>query len=88
MHILRYLMSGTALALALVEPAAAQDADGDEVIVVTGAGLDATPAAPAYDTQVIDRDQLVAAAGRIHRLSRGRHPRGPRVWAQRSQGCP
>ncbi|PCH78954.1 MAG: TonB-dependent receptor [Erythrobacteraceae bacterium] len=66
MPILRYLMSGTALALALVEPAAAQDADGDEVIVVTGAGLDTTPAAPAYDTQVIDRDQLVAVpSGRI-----------------------
>ena len=30
----------------------------------------------------------VAAAGRIHRRSRGRHPRGRRVWAQRSQGCP
>jgi outer membrane receptor protein involved in Fe transport len=59
-------MSGTALALALVEPAAAQDADGDEVIVVTGAGLDTTPAAPAYDTQVIDRDPLVAVpSGRI-----------------------
>ena len=66
MPILRYLMSGTALALALVEPAAAQDADGDKVIVVTGAGLDTTPAAPAYDTQVIDRDQLVAVpSGRI-----------------------
>tara|TARA_R110000751_G_scaffold2018_14_gene9806 strand:+ start:23441 stop:25435 length:1995 start_codon:yes stop_codon:yes gene_type:complete len=59
-------MSGTALALVLVEPVAAQDADGDEVIVVTGAGLDTTPAAPAYDTLVIDRDQLVAVpSGRI-----------------------
>ena len=66
MPILKYLMSGTALALALVEPAAAQDADGDEVIVVTGAGLDTTPAAPAYDTQVIDRDQLLSVpSGRI-----------------------
>lgn len=66
MPILRYLVPGTALALALVEPAAAQEADGDEVIVVTGAGLDTTPAAPAYDTQVIDRDQLVSVpSGRI-----------------------
>ncbi|UYH55623.1 TonB-dependent receptor [Qipengyuania sp. SS22] len=66
MPMLKYLMAGTALALTLVEPAIAQDAEGDEVIVVTGAGLDTPPAAPAYDTQVIDRDQLVSVpSGRI-----------------------
>ena len=47
--------------------ASAQDsAAGDNVIVVTGEGLPDTPAAPAYDTQEIDRDQLThTASGRI-----------------------
>lgn len=36
------------------------------IIVVTGQGLDETPATPAYDVQKIDRDRIVAAAsGRI-----------------------
>ena len=59
------LMAGTGLSLALcaATPAFAQD---DPVIVVTGSGLEETPAAPAYDTQVIDRDQLVSVpSGRI-----------------------
>lgn len=35
-------------------------------IIVTGKGLDATPATPAYDVQVIDRERLVATgSGRI-----------------------
>ena len=47
----------------------AQEADADpeeRVIVVTGEGLADTPAAPAYDTQDIDRDQLATTpSGRI-----------------------
>jgi outer membrane receptor protein involved in Fe transport len=53
-------------------PAAGQAAaDGavepdQPVIVVTGAGLAETPATPAYDTQVIEREQLVSTgSGRI-----------------------
>mgnify|MGYP002776991952 CR=1 FL=1 len=46
--------------------AAAQDEDAADVIVVTGEGLDAPPAAPAYASVTIDRDRLLAAAsGRI-----------------------
>ncbi len=54
-------------AAALCLPAAAHaEADGDAPIVVTGAGLEQTPAAPAYDTQVLDAAQLGASAsGRI-----------------------
>ncbi|WP_324826800.1 TonB-dependent receptor [Qipengyuania zhejiangensis] len=48
-------------------PAWAQDAeDTPAVIVVTGEGLEETPAAPAYATQEIRRERLVAApSGRI-----------------------
>lgn len=43
----------------------ASDRPGDE-IVVTGRGLDETPATPAYDVQRIARERIVAAAsGRI-----------------------
>lgn len=55
------------LCLPLVVPVAAhaETADGG-VIVVTGQGLDQTPAAPAYDVQQIDRDELAStASGRI-----------------------
>lgn len=46
-------------------PAASTPISGP-VIVVTGQGLDATPAAPAYSTQTIDRERLLAtASGRI-----------------------
>ncbi|NNC52085.1 MAG: TonB-dependent receptor [Erythrobacter sp.] len=52
--------------------ALAQETDADTVteeealIVVTGEGLDQTPASPAYDTQLIEREQLVAtSSGRI-----------------------
>ncbi|MBY6129489.1 TonB-dependent receptor [Qipengyuania aquimaris] len=45
------------------EPVEEQD---DKVIVVLGEGLAQTPASPAYDTQVIDREQLVSVpSGRI-----------------------
>ena len=49
-------------ALAVATPARA----ADEQIVVTGRGLGATPAAPAYDVQDIDRERLTgSASGRI-----------------------
>jgi len=51
--------------VALPALAHAQDAP-PETIVVTGRGLDAAPAAVAYNVQEIDRDRLaVAASGRI-----------------------
>ena len=46
--------------------AAAEPVIAEPVIIVTGAGLDAAPATPAYDTQDIARDRLLAtASGRI-----------------------
>ncbi len=61
---LKYLF----LTTAAVFPAAAhaqQSRDGP-VIVVTGRGLEETPATPAYDVQTIDRERIVASAsGRI-----------------------
>ncbi|WP_226697603.1 TonB-dependent receptor [Qipengyuania flava] len=59
------LLAGTALACALALPLSAQEAEAS-VIVVTGEGLDETPATPAYDKQIIDREQLVSVpSGRI-----------------------
>ncbi|WP_370188682.1 TonB-dependent receptor [Qipengyuania sp.] len=50
--------------LAMSQPALAQN--DDPVIVVTGEGLDETPALPAYDGQTIDREQLLSVpSGRI-----------------------
>jgi outer membrane receptor protein involved in Fe transport len=53
-------------------PALAQDANANgtaaanEPIVVTGRGLDQTPATPAYDVQQIGRDEIVStASGRL-----------------------
>lgn len=48
-------------------PALAQEAGFDpDVIVVTGRGLPETPATPAYDTQVLERDQIVSTgSGRL-----------------------
>ena len=68
-HALNLLASAASLAV-LAPPVAAQAADDGEgdrpVIVVTGHGLDETPATPAYDTQVIERDELVSVpSGRI-----------------------
>ena len=59
------LLAGTALACALALPLSAQETEA-LVIVVTGEGLDETPATPAYDQHVIDREQLVSVpSGRI-----------------------
>ena len=47
-------------------PTETEGEDEARVIVVTGEGLADTPAAPAYDTQVIEREALVTtASGRI-----------------------
>ena len=50
-----------------VAPAVAQDTPDDEpVIVVTGRGLEETPATPAYDVQELERDQIVTSgSGRL-----------------------
>ncbi len=56
---------------ALATPAMGQDtSSGDSVpvneIIVTGRGLDETPATPAYDIQRIDREQIVSTgSGRL-----------------------
>jgi outer membrane receptor protein involved in Fe transport len=62
---MKRLLLATTTALA-ASPAAAQTvSEAPPVIVVTG-GLPDTPATPAYDTVVIDRDQLLATgSGRI-----------------------
>ena len=70
----RYLLLAS-LALPAA-PALAQDANADSAtaaapangneIVVTGRGLDETPATPAYDTQVLSRDDIVStSSGRL-----------------------
>ncbi|WP_338465652.1 TonB-dependent receptor [Novosphingobium sp. ZN18A2] len=54
--------------IALVASAGVAHADeaDEQPIIVTGYGLDDTPATPAYDVQVIDKDQIdLAASGRI-----------------------
>ena len=83
---LHYPFRAAALSLlvgvALPALAQAQDA-APEQIVVTGRGLDAAPAAVAYDVQEIDRDRLaVAASGRIEdalSAAAGGATSGPRV---------
>ncbi|MGX7894603.1 TonB-dependent receptor [Tsuneonella sp. HG222] len=70
---LRLMLAAASGTLAV--PAFAQDAAGDAApapagigpeIIVTGRGLDETPATPAYDIQRIDREQLVStASGRL-----------------------
>jgi len=58
--------STISLAAMLAAPAAAQETDDEPIIVVTGEGLAETPAAPAYDVQVIERETLVStSSGRI-----------------------
>ncbi len=53
-------------AMAQDAPRATQEAGERPVIVVTGGGLEATPAAPAYTTLELERDQIVSSAsGRI-----------------------
>ena len=68
----RMLRSSLAAAgLVIAAPAIAQPSQTDEetqsqVIVVTGEGLAEPPSTPAYDTRVIDRDQMIATgSGRI-----------------------
>ncbi len=59
-------LSSTLIVLTAAQPALAQEVDEPEVIVVTGTGLEETPATPAYDTHVLDREQLVSTgSGRI-----------------------
>ncbi|MCR2833044.1 TonB-dependent receptor [Parerythrobacter lacustris] len=57
------------LALASPPVSAQDDLPGEpetRPIIVTGTGLEETPASPAYDTQVIEREQLLATgSGRI-----------------------
>jgi vitamin B12 transporter len=60
---LRYLTISCLVGLAVAFPARAEEAG---VIVVTGEGLETTPASPAYDVQTIEREQiLTSASGRI-----------------------
>ena len=68
---LRYFPA-LAFFLASAAPVAAQEPEPEDdraeeaEIVVTGTGLPDTPAAPAYGTQVIDRERLTTvASGRI-----------------------
>ena len=57
---------GCLLSLSFVLCATAQAEEAPGEIVVTGRGLDETPATPAYDVQRIARERIVAAAsGRI-----------------------
>ena len=47
-------------------PAMAQDESSDEpVIVVTGRGLEQTPATPAYDVVELEREKIVTGASGI-----------------------
>jgi|SRR5690554_4341972 len=65
---IRYLALASA-SLMISTAAVAQDeatAEDDNVIVVTGRGLDAPPSVIAYSTITLDRDQLrSSASGRI-----------------------
>ena len=59
-------MKQSLLPLALLAAPTVAVAQDEPVIVVTGEGLADTPATPAYDTQVIPREELVTApSGRI-----------------------
>ena len=62
-------------------PALAQDAQAptSQQIVVTGRGLDQTPATPAYDTQEIGREDIVSTASTCH---------GPRATSRALASCP
>ncbi len=54
------------LAMLSCAPAAFGQEAAPAPIIVTGRGLDASPAAPAYSVQTIDRDQLlITASGRL-----------------------
>jgi vitamin B12 transporter len=59
------LMLELALSVTFAAPAMAQGVP-EQPIIVTGRGLDETPAAPAYDVQTIDQQQInSSASGRI-----------------------
>lgn len=63
-HAVAILLSSCA-AFAIV-PAHAQETSPSGAIVVTGAGLEDSPATPAYDVETIERDRiLTSASGRI-----------------------
>jgi vitamin B12 transporter len=65
----RTLAFATALAVPAAAFAQGNDAEPRETIVVTGRGLGATPAAPAYDLVEIGRERLdVSASGRIEEV--------------------
>jgi vitamin B12 transporter len=60
------LVSAAIVATLLPVAAHADDAGPDAPIIVTGRGLDQTPASPAYDVVEIGRDKIVSSAsGRI-----------------------
>lgn len=60
------LKTSLVLGLLLAPTIARADEAPDAPIIVTGRGLEETPATPAYDVQRIDRDQILAApSGRI-----------------------
>ena len=62
MRLASALLATTLLTLATT----ARAEEGDAVIVVTGQGLEATPATPAYSTVVLDREQITrSGSGRI-----------------------
>lgn len=65
MHVL-LLASAACLSPILCQTALAQDTPPREPIIVTGRGLDETPATPAYGTIELNREQITSSAsGRI-----------------------
>lgn len=65
---MRYTASLTLPLLLIAAPASAEDgaAEPSAPIIVTGRGLEETPATPAYDVRRLDREALLrAASGRI-----------------------
>ena len=56
------VLAGAAMPLSAQDRSADLNSSDPDAIVVTGRGLEATPATPAYDTVVIDRDALVSSA--------------------------
>jgi outer membrane receptor protein involved in Fe transport len=67
MRLRHLLLAAAAIPAAAASPANAQDVrEGGTVIVVTGRGLAATPATPAYSTVELDREQITqSSTGRI-----------------------
>ena len=59
-NLTRFSIVALATGLASTAYAAAADASPGREIVVTGRGLDASPATPAYDVQVLDRDRILS----------------------------